>query len=161
MCCVISSCYLTFPDCFGCESAGSLLCLESECLTCKCVSKDPKICCIFNRTDCVCVKPTTCVSGMFQFFFLDSRCAFPCNDKVPCICSVLPFCVACVRWKFKVMWFAKMEDIVKAWLSLQWSTLSQKTRSHIGEWVRWKKGNKHKWVSIGSPKYFLGGVFSF
>ena len=113
MCCVIQSCYLSFPDCFGCESMGSLCCLEAECLSCKCVSKDPKICCIFNKTDCVCVKPQTCISGMFQFFISDFRCAFPCNEKVPCMCSALPFCVACVRWKFKVMWFAKMEDIVK------------------------------------------------
>lgn len=135
MCCIITSCYLTFPDCFGCESSSAVCCLESECITCKCISKDPRICCVFSRSDCVCAKPTTCIRGSNQAFCLDCRCACPCDENVPCVLGLLPFCVCCVRslpfflspitqhlhtltcilfarWRPKVLWCAKIKDII-------------------------------------------------
>ena len=27
----------------------------------------------------------------------DHRCAFPCDDEVPCVCSILPCCAVCVN----------------------------------------------------------------
>ena len=104
----MQSCFLTFPDCFGCESAGSLLCFEAECLTCKCVSRILKFA-VFSIKKRVCQANNVC--GMMQFFFFDFRCAFPCNEKVPCVCSALPSCRMCSMGRRYVV--CKMEDIIK------------------------------------------------
>lgn len=113
MCCVIESCFLTFPECFGIESKSVCCCLSIDALLCKCVSKDPKICCIFQRTDCVCISPSTCIKGVNQCCCFDSRCAFPCDKDVPCIVSLLPFCTCCVNWGFKITWCMKIGDMLK------------------------------------------------
>lgn len=40
-----------------------------------------------------CVKPTRCCEGEEQCCCLHYRCAFPCTKDVPCMFTLLPFCV--------------------------------------------------------------------
>jgi hypothetical protein len=118
MCCVLQSCFFVFPDCIGIESKSLCCCLEAECITCSCVSRDPKMCCIFNRSDCVCVSPSTCIAGKNRICCLDARCSFPCSEENPCVLGLCPFCVCCVctnkcALTTKIMWCAKLQDILK------------------------------------------------
>jgi hypothetical protein len=95
-CCSINSCYCVWPDCFGCTSEGIFLCIEEETKCCKCVdagSNEDKKCCILQEAGVYCVQPTTCCQSTSQCFCTDSRCAFPCTEKVPCMFTLLPFCV--------------------------------------------------------------------
>ena len=87
-CCTICSCYPKFPECIGCHQKNVVACLEFEAVMCKTGRTEGSLCmCI--KQECEIVKPTTCVKGTSQFFCVDARCAFPCDDEVPCMVSAL------------------------------------------------------------------------
>ena len=44
------------------------------------------MCC---KSELECIKPTTCVKMTEQVCCVDMRCAFPCDDEVPCALTVL------------------------------------------------------------------------
>lgn len=91
MCCTITSFYCKMPECWGCSSEGTICCIEEEMKCLKCVdsaSNEDQKCCILQEAGCYCVKPQTCVQMTQQTFCLDSRCALPCTDKVPCMFNV-------------------------------------------------------------------------
>merc|ERR1711884_237886 len=94
----ISSCYCKMPDCIGFKREGLICCFQTEQAGCKCVdmgdetNSDNKCCTLFEGGAYL-VKPSTCCQFTEQFFCLDSRCAFPMTDKVPCMCTICPFMV--------------------------------------------------------------------
>ena len=45
--------------------------------------------CMCAKSELECIVPTTCVKMTEQFFCLDCRCAFPCDDEVPCAIACL------------------------------------------------------------------------
>lgn len=90
LCCCLSSCYCpenNYQMC-GCMTQGVLCCMEQESYCCKVAEKDEDIC-LCTKATCTCIKPTTCVKGANQCFCCDSRCAFPCDDDVPCLFNLL------------------------------------------------------------------------
>ncbi len=89
-CCVISSLYCSFPDCVGCSGEYMCCCLSTTFKICK-PSKSSSDCCIINENNCLCIYPTTLCMGQSQCFFVDSRCALPCNDEVPCVVAMFCF----------------------------------------------------------------------
>jgi hypothetical protein len=46
--------------------------------------------------------------------FCDSRCAFPCDDDVPCIWSGCCFCTCCVNFTCKVTCCATINELLGA-----------------------------------------------
>mmetsp|Transcript_150783 Transcript_150783/g.420301 ORF Transcript_150783/g.420301 Transcript_150783/m.420301 type:complete len:153 (-) Transcript_150783:86-544(-) len=106
-CCSFSSLYLKFPDCIGCKTEGICCCFQIEQAACKPLCTDAgagneegKLCVCFEGGT-YCVMPSTCIQEQQQFFCIDSRCAFPCHDKVPCVCTLCPFLVLFADWGFK------------------------------------------------------------
>lgn len=104
MCCSICGLFLQMPQCLGGKCSGSCLCLQIEESCCKIIGaeNEDKICCVCCDGGTYCVKPKTCVEMQEQFFCIDSRCAFPCTEQVPCICTLLPGCVVCASKKVKI-----------------------------------------------------------
>ena len=94
-CCTMSSLYLEYPGCCGCVQKGEVLCLEGDCKGCKFVdaTQNDGRCCILQNGGCYCKSPETCCQQTAQTFCCDSRCALPCTDDVPCVFTLLPFCV--------------------------------------------------------------------
>ena len=93
-CCSISSLYMDFPACLGGVVKGQCLCYEMDFKCCKSLdsaSNDGR-CCALMQGGYFCKSPETCVQNVNQCFCLDSRCALPCTDDVPMICTLLPFC---------------------------------------------------------------------
>ena len=84
LCCSTCSLYTAWPNCCGGVFDGEVLCIQGKSTCCKPSSKEG-IWCIFLDSEFVCRKPTTCCGFQSQFFCVDQRCAFPCNDKVPCV----------------------------------------------------------------------------
>lgn len=97
-CCTIGSLFCKMPDCIGVKSEGKCLCISGEMAACKPVAEknDEGVCCICTEAGQYCVQPDTCIMGQAQYFCLDYRCAFPCNEKVPCVCA---FCFLVVHPK--------------------------------------------------------------
>jgi hypothetical protein len=95
-CCCINSMYCTFPDCLGCYNNSTYCCFEQRAKCCKPHSDAGKICiCVAN--DCNCIYPTTCCKSISQTCCVDSRCAFPCDDDVPCGLAYFGL-VCCYGW---------------------------------------------------------------
>ena len=46
--------------------------------------------------------------------FLDTRCACPCDDEVPCVVTFIPFCTFCVQGKIYISFFQTINDLVIA-----------------------------------------------
>ena len=109
-CCIITSCATKYPDCIGIDVEATVLCCRIEALLCK-PSVEPEYCCICQRTEALCLWPTTCCKGITQCFCLDSRFAFPCDHDVPCVCTMLPFCVAFAFWKAQCNCMTKIKDL--------------------------------------------------
>ena len=95
MCCSISSLYLEWPQCIGCSGKGVCICYEGDGMMCKIPGDDEeeKTICIFSRTNVRCVKPSTCCKSTSQSWCIDSRCALPADEEVPCIFTFLPGCI--------------------------------------------------------------------
>ena len=53
--------------------------------------------CMCVKSELECIKPTTCIKMTEQCFCLDCRCAFPCDDEVPCALTVLGL-TCCLNW---------------------------------------------------------------
>jgi len=104
LCCSLCSFFCRFPDCCGCKIDGICCCLQCEESMCKVINKDndARICCIVMDGGSYCVKPTVCCQSQQHCFCIDTRTACPRTEKVPCIFTLLPFCVTCVDWECKV-----------------------------------------------------------
>ena len=97
---MIASCYLDFPGCIGCASSGEALCFMFDTYGCKvteATEANDQSCCLLSKGECKCIKPRTCVGCTSQFFCLDERCALPCTEEIPCVFTMLPFCVLCAN----------------------------------------------------------------
>jgi hypothetical protein len=113
-CCAISSLYTVYPDCIGCSGKGVCCCIEGEGLQCKLPKvgvTDPRICCLLSKQNVNCVSPVTCMKGTSQSFCFDSRFALPCDDDVPCLFTLLPFCVAASFYECNVACCTKIKDL--------------------------------------------------
>jgi len=103
-CCTLESCLCSWPECCGCYNKGAILCIENEFYSCKamcCVDQEirkDKLC-IFRKGNYSLVYPYTCCANECQFFFVDHRDAFPCDDEVPCVWTILPGLVVCANYK--------------------------------------------------------------
>jgi hypothetical protein len=105
--CSISSCYFSFPACLSCYDKATCLCCETEAACCRllCCEQNRKketLCIIFEKTNLFCMWPTTCSKVTSQLCCLDTRCAFPCDKDVPCLCMPLPFCTCCVNFQCNI-----------------------------------------------------------
>ena len=115
--CGVTSCL--FTNCLGCTSEGMCLFLRWETKGCRPVygkfedgENEHKTCCILCSGTSECVQPQTCCLFQQQCFCLDSRCAFPCTKEMPCIFSLLPFCVCGADWKMQPGCCKKIKDII-------------------------------------------------
>jgi hypothetical protein len=87
MCCIVNSLYCKWPACIGCHSKGQCTCLELESVFCK-VGVNKGSLCMCCKQEFECMVPTTCVKMTSQMFCFDQRCAFPCDEEVPCTVAV-------------------------------------------------------------------------
>uniref|UniRef100_A0A7S1EYT9 Uncharacterized protein n=1 Tax=Noctiluca scintillans TaxID=2966 RepID=A0A7S1EYT9_NOCSC len=113
-CCVVTSIFCKTPDCFGCKNESLVCCWQCESACCKPAGKDnlDHKACICYEGGNYCVRPTTCCQCQSQECCIDYRCAFPCTDKVPCIFTILPFCVCGADWGLKIVCCKKGGDII-------------------------------------------------
>eukprot|EP00930_Biecheleria_cincta_P035216 TRINITY_DN24234_c0_g1_i1.p1 TRINITY_DN24234_c0_g1~~TRINITY_DN24234_c0_g1_i1.p1 ORF type:complete len:293 (-),score=42.97 TRINITY_DN24234_c0_g1_i1:252-1130(-) len=113
MCCSICGFFLKMPECLGGKCQGVCLCCQIEESCCKVIKaeNEDKICCVCCDGGSYLVIPKTCVEMQEQFFCIDSRCAFPCTDNVPCICTCLPGCVVCASKEVKIACCPLVGDI--------------------------------------------------
>jgi len=88
LCCIICSLYPKFPACLGCHAKGDACCLQVESLLCKVGVNDGSLC-MCCKSELECLVPTTCVKMTMQMCCIDMRCAFPCDDEVPCAVTIL------------------------------------------------------------------------
>ena len=88
-CCCISGLYCTYPECIGCYTMQSCLCLEINMKCCKPYTHTEGKICICNSSNCDVVVPKTCCKIVGQSFCLDFRGAFPCDKDVPCVVAYL------------------------------------------------------------------------
>jgi hypothetical protein len=117
MCCELSTCYLSFPGCCQAYQKTDCLCIELESLCCK-----PLCCnetkshksslCVFQKAHFYLVSPSTCCKSIVQLFCLDNRCAFPCDEDVPCLFLPLPFCSLFANWNMHIDCCAKVKDMI-------------------------------------------------
>lgn len=108
---MFNSCYCpenNYQMC-GCMSKGVVCCLEQESLCCKVSEKEEDYCLCF-KASCTCIKPTTCIKGTSQEFCCDSRCAFPCDEEVPCILNLF-FFNCCYKYQCSAGCCKKMIDL--------------------------------------------------
>lgn len=87
-CCGLGSLYCNGKKSCGCQSKGTVICCNGEFDACVPSAEEKLWCTLFNG-DCNCGPPSTCVMLSSRLFCLDQRCAFPCNDEVPCIVNAL------------------------------------------------------------------------
>lgn len=113
-CCCIGSLFCGFPSCIGCTYQYTLCCCMSKYACCKCLdcSDEHKKCFNCCVGSCYCVKPNKILEGVGQVCCVDARCAFPCTNKVPCICMVLPACTFCADFRVKIACNQKMGEIM-------------------------------------------------
>mmetsp|Transcript_79584 Transcript_79584/g.184733 ORF Transcript_79584/g.184733 Transcript_79584/m.184733 type:complete len:150 (+) Transcript_79584:86-535(+) len=114
-CCSISSLFCKFPDCLGCKVEGICCCCQVEQGCCKCINPgaaNEQKCVVCLEGGTYCVAPTTCCQEQAQVCFLDVRGAFPCTEKVPCLCTCLPFCVIWADGKCTMQCCKKGSDLI-------------------------------------------------
>ncbi len=70
MCCIITSCYTTFPQCLGAVSENSILCINQKLVLCK-TSKESDAYCKCCLMDCDLAVPSTCCKVGFLHIFLN------------------------------------------------------------------------------------------
>lgn len=112
-CCSFSSLYTEYPDCVGCSGQSVVCCIEADFLQCKLPKEgaDPRLCCTCSKQNVICVNPVTCLKGQSQTFCIDSRCALPLDDDVPCLFTLIPFCVVMSFGECNVACFSKVKDL--------------------------------------------------
>lgn len=113
-CCSICGLFFKTPECIGGKMDGMCLCLQCEEACCKVIKADTEdgICFVCCNGGYYVVMPSTCIQMTNQFFCIDSRCAFPCTPKVPCICTCLPGCVVAADKQMKFACCPLIKDIV-------------------------------------------------
>lgn len=97
-CCSMSSIQTT--NIMGCTEKSVCLCIEAEGEFCTFINDREDACFNCTRQSCTCIQPRTCIKGVSRCFCCDSRCAFPCDDEVPCMLNVC-FINCCYNWKCK------------------------------------------------------------
>eukprot|EP00931_Biecheleriopsis_adriatica_P027319 TRINITY_DN16454_c0_g1_i2.p1 TRINITY_DN16454_c0_g1~~TRINITY_DN16454_c0_g1_i2.p1 ORF type:complete len:153 (+),score=26.48 TRINITY_DN16454_c0_g1_i2:99-557(+) len=116
-CCCIGSCYCTWPECIGCVSEGTFLCCVESMTACKPVKQGEnnpnKVCCLCARSDIYLKPPDTCVACKGHTCCIDERCAMPCNEDVPCLCTFLGL-TCCYKWKCHVACCHKISQMEEA-----------------------------------------------
>mmetsp|Transcript_12944 Transcript_12944/g.9376 ORF Transcript_12944/g.9376 Transcript_12944/m.9376 type:complete len:279 (+) Transcript_12944:30-866(+) len=100
--CDFSSFYCKWPECCGIYRKSVCLCLTSEMVAYKpffAIPNLPKqnLLCLCYQGNALCVPIKTCVKSQSQTCCIEYRCAFPCDDEVPCICMPIIFCTCCVN----------------------------------------------------------------
>jgi hypothetical protein len=91
-CCSNVSCYQKFPDCIGCYSQGVCTCIELELMMCKTGRNEDMgedSLCLLCRGEAETLKPEVCCKMQEQMCCMNSAIAFPCDDEVPCMISIL------------------------------------------------------------------------
>lgn len=101
-CCSNTALYTACPDCIGCSGEHECLCVTSKgCLTlgspsygvgCGTSGRECavlKCCCLA----CGLISPNTCCKNQQHVCCCVINSAFPPTDEVPCMCTLLPFCV--------------------------------------------------------------------
>lgn len=117
-CCELASCYLAFPGCCSSYTKATCCCLETESSCCKpwcCSSQKYKksLLCTVQQLNLLCITPSTFCKGWTQCFCLDSRCAIPCDQDVPCICMPLPCITVCVNFSPKCGFCATLQELLE------------------------------------------------
>lgn len=112
-CCSITAVYCEWPECIGCSEEGQCCCCGMKGVCCKCIdSKDDSVrCCMIQKQDCWIQWPKTCCYGQSQVCCLDTRCAFPCTDNVPCIFNICCLTL-CADWKMNIGCMKSVGDLV-------------------------------------------------
>ncbi|CAD7968633.1 unnamed protein product [Amoebophrya sp. A120] len=85
--CAITSLYCAFPACIGCQADGTLLFIQQRQACCKpldCKDENKRFCAVVEQQRYWKI-PQEILECKNQCFCLDSRCAIPCNDEVPCL----------------------------------------------------------------------------
>mmetsp|Transcript_1281 Transcript_1281/g.2169 ORF Transcript_1281/g.2169 Transcript_1281/m.2169 type:complete len:152 (+) Transcript_1281:91-546(+) len=114
MCCTLTSCFTKMPDCIGCKEEAIFLCLQSEGAGFKFMDANAnadKKCLLLFEGSASCVQPSTCCLIQSQVCCLDTRGALPCNEKVPNICTLCPFCVLFANGKCDVKCCKTVKEI--------------------------------------------------
>jgi len=113
-CCLIQSLYCKCPECIGCASDGTVLFCQGRCVSCKmldCKDED-KRCCALCEMNAFWKIPTEIGESKQQCCCVDQRCAIPCNDEVPCLCTLMPCCVVAADMKPGVHCCKNVGDII-------------------------------------------------
>lgn len=85
-CCAICSLYTKIPNCVGVFAKGVCGCCDVEGVLCKpATHKGPKSLLICSKGECELIIPEVCFKFNYQCCCGDSRCAFPCDEEVPCV----------------------------------------------------------------------------
>jgi len=102
-CCCIRSLYCNFPECLGCQGEHECLCVECSYKRCTAGghesalvaadTTDDDLICTCCASGCYLVRITTCCKCVNQYFCIEDRCSFPCDDDVPCMLAY--FCIVC------------------------------------------------------------------
>jgi len=83
---MVNSFYPKFPECLGIACEGTILCMSLDIEFAKPKhSGNPEHCFTCLKALIDCHKVTTCIKLRQQAFCLDSRCAIPTVEGVPCI----------------------------------------------------------------------------
>ncbi len=107
----LHSCFCKFPQCLSAHTNLSVLCCRMEATACRptcCVdetapvAEPEELCCVLLRGQAVLERPQTICKGMSQCFCCDNRFALPCDEEVPCLLFLLPFCTVCVNGRVGV-----------------------------------------------------------
>lgn len=93
-CCTICSIYPKVPNCIGIFAKGVLGCCDIEAVFCKPGSAKNSLC-ICTKGECELIIPEVCCKLTYQMCCADTRCAFPCDDEVPCMLTACG--IQCVK----------------------------------------------------------------
>ncbi|RYH24776.1 hypothetical protein EON65_16260 [archaeon] len=104
--CVLRGWYCQFPGCCCSEAYKSTcFCMQLSLVRNKCMCGDDSrsnldLCCILQRGNFFCYRDYCMGCNSYQQNgWCVSVCAIPCNEDVPCSCTLLPFCLACVDYQ--------------------------------------------------------------
>lgn len=120
-CCAICGCNCDPQECFGCSESGRLCCCLLNQRYCKCENSKGEDgvdkCFTWSDGGCYIVMPNSCCEAVVQTCCLDSRCALPCTEDVPCICTILPFCTCLANYAVKVDCCKQVHDLIDGYES--------------------------------------------
>lgn len=91
LCCLITSYFDVWPECFGVDIKMIFCCLELDCRYCKPRNPNsdrpdrPDRCFVISDGTNSCIKPKTLLRGHTRLCCLNQRCAIPIDEEVPCI----------------------------------------------------------------------------